>query len=373
MRKFAIIVALASTALATSAFARNDAWYIGVEGGPSIVEDISLDIGALNNAATVDHKTGYDVDGIIGYDFGGFRLESEVGYKTAGVNNYSSITTTAATTASGGTGQTLPGTFPEAGGKTSVLSFMVNALLDFGDDDGLSGFVGGGIGVARVKADYALNTLGAGFLDDSDTGLAYQALAGVRAPLTDHWDVGLKYRFFNADHMDLIDRNGRANSGRYRSHSLLGSLIYNFGEPAAPPPPPMAEAPTPPPPPPPVVEAPVCTPGPYIVFFEWDKSDITAEAGSILDNAVSAYGNCGQAQVMLAGHADKSGTPKYNIGLSQRRNTSVRSYLEGKGIPGGVISNQAFGEGAPRVETADGVRELQNRRVEITYGPGSGQ
>jgi len=26
----------------------------------------------------------------------------------------------------------------------------------------------------------------------------------------------------------------------------------------------------------------------------------------------------------------------------------------------------------PRVDTADGVRELQNRRVEITYGPGSG-
>ena len=39
---------------------------------------------------------------------------------------------------------------------------------------------------------------------------------------------------------------------------------------------------------------------------------------------------------------------------------------------GGVISTQAFGESAPRVETADGVRELQNRRVEITYGPGSG-
>jgi outer membrane protein OmpA-like peptidoglycan-associated protein len=37
-----------------------------------------------------------------------------------------------------------------------------------------------------------------------------------------------------------------------------------------------------------------------------------------------------------------------------------------------VISSEAFGEGRPRVETADGVRELQNRRVEITYGPGSG-
>jgi outer membrane protein OmpA-like peptidoglycan-associated protein len=117
----------------------------------------------------------------------------------------------------------------------------------------------------------------------------------------------------------------------------------------------------------------VCAPGPYIVFFEWDKSDVTAEASSILDNAVTAYADCGQAQVMLAGHADKSGKPKYNMGLSERRNGSVRTYLEGKGVPAGVIATQAFGESAPRVETADGVRELQNRRVEITYGPGSGQ
>jgi outer membrane protein OmpA-like peptidoglycan-associated protein len=115
-----------------------------------------------------------------------------------------------------------------------------------------------------------------------------------------------------------------------------------------------------------------CNTGPYIVFFEWDKSDITAEAASILDGAVAQYANCGNASVMLAGHADKSGTPKYNQGLSERRNTSVRAYLTGRGISDGVISTQAFGEGAPRVDTADGVRELQNRRVEITYGPGSG-
>ncbi len=108
------------------------------------------------------------------------------------------------------------------------------------------------------------------------------------------------------------------------------------------------------------------------MFFEWDRSDITGEAAGILDSAVSQYTNCGNAQVMLAGHADKSGTPKYNVGLSERRNAAVRSYLEGRGIPGGVVSTQAFGESAPRVDTADGVRELQNRRVEITYGPGSG-
>jgi len=43
-----------------------------------------------------------------------------------------------------------------------------------------------------------------------------------------------------------------------------------------------------------------------------------------------------------------------------------------RSIPASAISTQAFGETRSRVQTADGVRELQNRRVEITYGPGSG-
>ncbi|MBC2664687.1 OmpA family protein, partial [Novosphingobium flavum] len=76
--------------------------------------------------------------------------------------------------------------------------------------------------------------------------------------------------------------------------------------------------------------------------------------------------------IMLAGYADRSGTPKYNVALSGRRNDSVQGYLTSHGVPGSAITAQAFGETNPRVPTADGVRELQNRRVEITYGPGSG-
>lgn len=371
MRKLAIVMALASTAIASPALARDDAWYIGIEAGPSIVEDAPLSIGVVDNGGTVDHKTGYDTDGIIGYDFGGFRLEAEVGYKKASVTAL-----TANTGIPAGTGSVLAPArlYNGAGGSSSALSFMVNAMLDFGEDDGLNGFVGAGIGVARVKTNVSVDPVGAPFLNDSDTGLAWQGIAGIRAPLSGNWDVGLKYRYFAANKVDLVDRIGRDVGTRYRSHSLLGSLIYNFGEPAAPPPPPPPPPPPAPPEPvaPPPMAAKVCTPGPYIVFFEWDKADITPEAASILDNAVSAYGDCGNAQVMLAGHADKSGAPKYNIGLSQRRNANVRSYLEGKGIAGGAIATQAFGESAPRVETSDGVRELQNRRVEITYGPGSG-
>lgn len=115
-----------------------------------------------------------------------------------------------------------------------------------------------------------------------------------------------------------------------------------------------------------------CQPGPFIVFFEWNKSDITPEAASILDNAVTQYQSCGNAQVMLAGYTDTSGSPKYNVGLSQRRADSVKAYMVSRSIPDGVISTEAFGETNLRVQTADGVREVQNRRVEITYGPGAG-
>ena len=375
MRKLAIAMVLASTAIATPALARNDAWYIGAEGGAMIVEKLSVDIGTLTAAGAAKQDKGYDVDGVIGYDFGAFRLEAEVGYKASRLDIWTNSTTTPYGTP---VKSAAAGTYKGATGTTSALSFMINGLLDFGDDDGLNGYIGGGAGVARVKlSNYSIDPAG-GFLNDSDTGFAYQAIAGVRAPITSHIDVGLKYRFFNADKIDIIDASGRNNHTRFRSHSLLGSLIYNFGEPAAPPPPPPPPAPPPPPPPPAEPAAPpppppaVCTPGPYLVFFEFDKSDITPEAASILDNAATAYGDCGSAQVEIRGYTDTSGSPKYNMGLSQRRSDSVSAYMQSKGISSGVITTKAFGETNLRVQTADGVRELQNRRVEITYGQGAG-
>jgi outer membrane protein OmpA-like peptidoglycan-associated protein len=108
------------------------------------------------------------------------------------------------------------------------------------------------------------------------------------------------------------------------------------------------------------------------VFFDWDKSNLRPDAASVLDNAVAQYANCGNANVMLAGHADRSGAPSYNVGLSSRRNATVRAYLASKGIADGAITDKAFGESQNLVATADGVREPQNRRVEVSYGPGSG-
>jgi outer membrane protein OmpA-like peptidoglycan-associated protein len=109
------------------------------------------------------------------------------------------------------------------------------------------------------------------------------------------------------------------------------------------------------------------TPGPFLVFFDWDKSNITAEAAAILDRAAEQYAATGQTSIALAGHADKSGKDDYNVKLSQRRSDAVKAYMVTKGVSEGAIATEAFGESRPLVDTADGVREPQNRRVEITF------
>ena len=217
MRKLALAAALATTAMASPALARDNAWYIGVDGGAMIVEDVDVKAVGItgNSSSTVDYNTGFDVDGVIGYDFGGFRLETEVGFRRAwtDVNDY----------ANGLVGSTR--------GNVRSLSFMLNGLLDFGPDDGLQGFVGGGAGVARTHL-YTLTT------DDSDTGFAWQVLAGVRFPLTSNLDASLKYRFYNHQNMDLVTSTrptaafapvGTAVDTDLRTHSLLVGLTYNFG------------------------------------------------------------------------------------------------------------------------------------------------
>ncbi|MEO0441723.1 MAG: outer membrane beta-barrel protein, partial [Pseudomonadota bacterium] len=238
MRKLAIGLALASTALASPALARDGQWYVGVEGGALLVEDTDLDIAGINNVASIDYDEGYDFDAIVGYDFGPFRLESEVAYKSAAADGLIGAGPQTGGVLIPGAGN--PGNAGynlDTNGEVNALSFMLNGLVDFGDDDGLQGFVGGGVGVARTEV---TNIIAGPWLDDSDTGFAWQIIGGVRAPLSDSWDVGLKYRYFNQSGIDLVDSIGRDVSADLSTHSILGSLIYNFGgEPEAPPPPPL--------------------------------------------------------------------------------------------------------------------------------------
>lgn len=128
----------------------------------------------------------------------------------------------------------------------------------------------------------------------------------------------------------------------------------------------------PPPPPPAYRAAPAAAPAPlasqgrsFRVFFEFDKASLSREGERVVRDAADAYRRGGAARVEVTGYTDLSGTPQYDMGLSQRRAATVRAALVAQGVPMNAITERWRGKDDPLVATADGVREPQNRRVDI--------
>lgn len=119
--------------------------------------------------------------------------------------------------------------------------------------------------------------------------------------------------------------------------------------------------PAPPPPPPQQAAAPS-----YMVFFDWDRSDLSPQAMATVSQAANAWKSGGNPRITATGHTDTSGPNGYNMALSIRRANSVKSALVSQGVPAASIATVGRGEEQLLVPTADGVREPQNRRVEIT-------
>jgi outer membrane protein OmpA-like peptidoglycan-associated protein len=125
-------------------------------------------------------------------------------------------------------------------------------------------------------------------------------------------------------------------------------------------PPPAAAAP---PPPPPAAAPPAAKQ--FVVYFEFDKSNLTPEGAKVVSDAAASYKAGGSAQVAISGYTDLAGTQQYNVGLSKRRADTVHAALVRAGVPNNVIAESWHGKENPAVPTPDGVREPRNRRVEI--------
>jgi OOP family OmpA-OmpF porin len=108
-------------------------------------------------------------------------------------------------------------------------------------------------------------------------------------------------------------------------------------------------------------------PQPFRLFFDWGKPEITRDGETILAEVASAYQQQHPAHVTIAGHTDRSGTAGVNIAASRKRAEAVKAYLAAHGVPANAMSVAAYGESRPIVATEDGVREVQNRRVEISF------
>ena len=111
---------------------------------------------------------------------------------------------------------------------TSALSFMTNGVLSFLPNRSWHPFVGAGIGMSRISAEWKVN--GSKVVDDSDWVFAYQAFAGVSYDLTKNWELSAQYRYFATQDPEFSDNSGDRFSGEYASHAILAGVSYKFAK-----------------------------------------------------------------------------------------------------------------------------------------------
>ena len=344
--------------------------YLGAGSGINFLQQTDLDqsgsitaglraagFPARSGKATFD--PGVATVGSVGWGFGnGLRAEGEFSYRW---NDVDRIT---------GFGRAGPA-FSRAGGQQQTFGLMANLLYDFQipDSPWVVPYLGVGLGMAwtdwsgtrtrSVPANLELS------VDDTQFNFAYQAIAGAAFPIRPVPGLAItaEYRFFGTLE-NKFDASARAVSNGATiargsmtadsfNHSVLVGVRYNFGR-----------VPPPPPPPPGPAAAPALA-RTYLVFFDWDRADLTARAREIIAEAAQNARRIQSTRIEVAGHADRSGSPQYNQRLSQRRADAVAAELVSRGLDRSEVVVTAFGESRPLVQTADGAREPQNRRVEI--------
>jgi opacity protein-like surface antigen len=256
-----------------------------------------------------------------------------------------------------------------AGGFEQQYGGFVNALYDLGLGLPVTPYFGVGAGYQTI----GLDGVNSGYVGSPSTRLnetkgafAYQAIAGVSYPLpVAGLSLKAEYRFIGVLTPPPYDRGGafrngvytplRATFGNIFNNEIMVGLRYTFG---APPPPPHAIA----------FPDLVLASRSYLVFFDWDRADLTQRARQIVREAAEHSTRGRYTRIEVDGYTDTSGTPAYNQRLSVRRAEAVAAELVRDGVPRAAIAIQGFGETHPLVSTGDGVREPQNRRVEIIFG-----
>ena len=287
----------------------NPGVYFGVEGGLNWMFNTTI----LNQS--VSPQTGWALGGKIGYDFVGPRVEVEGLYRENNNGNFF-----------GGRSIT---------GQIAQVTAMANVFYDFNATGTFVPYIGVGAGVGFVDSDYNINS----------TVFAYQGILGIGYNVTPNFRVNIDGRYLGTTNPTV--------AGTYWSNnniSLLASVQLKFG----------AAAPPPAPPPPPAVAPPS-----FMVFFNWDRSNLSQQALATIKQAADAFRTRGNARITATGHTDTSGPESYNMALSLRRANVVKDALVRDGVPAQAISVVGRGEQGLLVQTGDGVREPQNRRVEI--------
>ena len=330
--------------------------YLSGAMGGNFMQSEKVAVNNLGISGNVNPNSGFVGLVAVGWGFGnGLRAELEGNYRYNSLPGFSTDTA-------------------GSGGYEQKMGGMVNAYYDFNNvAPWIVPYLGAGVGyvgvnLSNVHAYSVVSTdlgdvLANASVSNSTKGsFAGQAIVGAAFPITPAFAITTEYRFFalagdRTYTSTVTDSLGDSATGSTKwtnnfNHSLLLGVRYAFGM-------------TPPPVP---IVAPAPAPAParsYLVFFDWDKYNLTDRAKQIIADAAANSKKVTYTKIESNGYTDTSGSAAYNKGLSVRRAQAVAAQLVADGVPKEAIVITGFGETNPLVPTGPNVREPQNRRVEI--------
>lgn len=326
--------------------------YIRGEGGWSHMNDMT---GHTTTGTTYTSKQneGFAVGGAFGWKLDQLRLELGLDFSNSGIKEIDLNNAPASSVS----------------GSVKNTSAMVRALWDLRTGTNFVPYIGIGVGASHVTLD-GVRGNGTALSNSSDNVFAYEPIVGVNYLVTPNLALGVEYRYFATVDPSFTYTPGGRLGLKNESHNVLASLTWYFGvpeptpamQPGPPAPPPQAGPPMVPPAPPP---APAPAPMTYVVFFNLNSAALTPEGHNVVAQAATAFQQNAKTEIRLTGFTDTSGRAGYNLALSRRRAEAVRAELVHLGVPASDIGVAWKGEADPRVPTPNGVREAQNRRVEI--------
>jgi len=231
---------------------------------------------------------------------------------------------------------------------------MFNVLYDVSLGGNWEGAVGAGVGGNLVVLDVP------NIDDDSnikvdDYVLAGQLIGQVAYKLSDRWKAFADYKYMFMDDFGAAHpgETGETVTMDKTEHTLQIGLRFDLQRDGAGPAPKQPDQPK------------AAAPKQFIVFFGFNKSNLTPEAQRVVSEAAAAAKDTGSASIAVVGHTDTSGSSDYNVKLSLRRSQAVKDALVSLGIPEAAIATGGRGESELMVQTGDGVKEPQNRRATI--------
>jgi OOP family OmpA-OmpF porin len=320
--------------------AQINGWYVSLEGGANWIEDWEHSFFASPATATLD--TGWAVLSSVGYGWGGWRIEFEGGYRDNNVDSYAI------------TGIPVTPVTADAWEAT----FMANVAYDIAVTDNLALSLGAGAGGDFANVDLSF---GGPSFEDDNWSFAYQGIAGISYAVGRQTSLYLNYHYLRVTDVEFDFRPATGvfltNGEDVVKHTATFGIRYALTAPST-----MTDMTPVAPPPEPTSTA---VPRQFIVFFGFNKYNLTSEALRVISEAVVAAKDTGSATVLITGHTDTVGSNDYNMRLSMRRANAVKGEMVRQGIPTSAISSTGKGETELLVQTADGVKEPQNRRATI--------